>query len=282
MIDWNKQQLIVFDMDGTLYEGREHYDYYARLIMEDIVPHKQADYWADYNAVMNNAHPMQIGMVYDTVRDVGIILDADGWHIKGVVTWTGEQWSQTHVNQVYGEEALVPNDETHISIGDAWWVPFMVGCHYGNATSGWKKYSETKRYFNEIPGRYSIPLGLTEALRTLATSHTLVCLTNSDEADMEVTLQALGLGDVFHETIGAAKKPRQTAEHFQRLSESYGVPYEAMTSIGDNYLNEIAPALALGMQAVHIWPYAPSIHEGNLWRVQTLADFADAHVNNVK
>jgi len=101
---------------------------------------------------------------------------------------------------------------------------------------------------------------LQDFLKELKKKATVVLLTNSDKEDVNRLLNELSLTGLFHDVITSAQKPTKTVEFFRQVMKKFHVVEEETLSIGDNYINEIAPALLLGMKAVYIseHPYATS------------------------
>ncbi|MGL4523201.1 MAG: HAD family hydrolase [Bacilli bacterium] len=272
-MDWKGKKVFIFDMDGTLYEGRKQYDHYAKRIAMDLDEHIRNPFWEDYSKIMDHQHAMKIGMIYDISRDVGIEVHPVTIQALKVTNWDGEQWTEEQILEAYGTERVAVDDKILFSVGDAWWVPFMVAAHYGNPQSAFGHYLTTKDHFNKGESAYELPERIVETLEKLRATHTLVCMTNSEEKDMVATLQALGLGGVFHFYIPSAKKPIRTVEHLQEIATNLNCNFSEMVSVGDNYINEIAPALEIGMEAIHIWPYEETKVIDRLWRVSSLGAF---------
>ncbi|MDF0727383.1 hypothetical protein PY093_11865 [Cytobacillus sp. S13-E01] len=44
----NKTRVIVFDLDGTLYEDTHHFDYYALRLQEMLPEENRVLFWNDY------------------------------------------------------------------------------------------------------------------------------------------------------------------------------------------------------------------------------------------
>ncbi|WP_236567174.1 HAD family hydrolase [Geobacillus sp. TFV-3] len=59
-------KVIVFDLDGTLYEETSHFDYYAEQVAKRLCETDRPRFWNDYRAVLAGRHPLRIGVMYDT------------------------------------------------------------------------------------------------------------------------------------------------------------------------------------------------------------------------
>lgn len=242
-------KVLVFDLDGTLYDGTEHYDYYARLLANEIAADKREEYVNDYNRIKNYDHALTIGKIYDSSKDFIISLDPVTMEPIQVHTWEGQLVSKDELGEDYLQN--INYELPFIPIGDGWWLPLVTSYHYG-ARDVYHCYDKTKEYM--ATDEFKIPLikGLKEGLISVKESKKLVLLTNSDRDDVTRLLQLLDLTGLFHLEITDGKKPLETEKHLNHILKTYNVqPYEVV-SIGDNFMNEIAPALKLGMHGVYI------------------------------
>ena len=246
----NKPKLIVFDLDGTVYEDIHHFDYYVDLIKSLLPETTQDNFLKDYQLVLNNEHPLKFGRIYDTLNDLIIVQLKN--NIENVYTWSGSQLEQEKIAQLYPQPVNI-DMQRYLSIGDLWWVPNTIAFHYGlNRTQTKQSFLKTREYmmgsdFNMIP----VP-GFKECLASLKNTMHLVLMTNSPQIDSEVILEKLGLKDLFTEKIFTASKPTKTIAHIKYLSEKYQVSYDEILSVGDNYVNEILPASQLSCQTIYI------------------------------
>ncbi|CAM3827611.1 HAD family hydrolase [Alkalicoccus chagannorensis] len=239
--------LYIFDLDGTLYSGREHFDYYASLLKQDVQKEAKGAFEEDYEAMKRGDHPVKIGRAYSPVRDE--VVQVDPYTSRGtkVVDWYGRP-----VETSPYEAAALTFDFTHLAaIGDGWWLPFAAASHHG-VTNIQRRYHETKDYMASDSFQLTSIPGLPSFLRSLTRNHSAVLVTNSDLADTERILRELGLEDSFHEKICSAGKPRWTKSLFADLLRKYDVEAEEAVSIGDNLLNDVAPAVQMGMKGIYI------------------------------
>ncbi len=80
-------KVIVFDLDGTLYEDTHHFDYYAKRIEEKLPKEKRQAFRNDYRAVLSGQHPLKIGRIYDTEND--FILTLKDNFVENAYRWDG-------------------------------------------------------------------------------------------------------------------------------------------------------------------------------------------------
>ncbi|WP_052364174.1 hypothetical protein [Geomicrobium sp. JCM 19037] len=48
--------LVIFDLDGTLYEDTDHFDHYAKRLSEELPEQKRANFFQDYDDMKKGNH----------------------------------------------------------------------------------------------------------------------------------------------------------------------------------------------------------------------------------
>ncbi len=263
-------QVFVFDLDGTLYEGTDHFDYYAERLLLDVSSENKAAFRADYEKMKAGEHPVKIGKAYDVERDTILTLDPFTLKVVKAEAWDGEEWSEDQKNEVYSGQ-LSFDFETMIAIGDGWWLPFVAAKHYG-VQKCYPRYVETKEYMVTEQFQLEQIAGVRQGLETLKQSKKIVLVTNSDIDDVGRLLKELDLDGIFQHIVTSAKKPSRTEEIFKQIIEQYEVKPEEVVSVGDNFINEIAPALQMGMKAIYIDPLQGDLTHEQLKVVKSLGD----------
>lgn len=248
-----KVKVIVFDLDGTLYEDTHHFDYYANKLCEKLGIEKQELFKKDYEAILTGEHALKMGTVFDADHD--LILTHENGQVLQAHTWDGEPLSKHEVGKLYPKE-LQFNFHSMLSIGDLWWVPAAIARHYGidNESAG-LSFLETRQYMMTPEFQMKVVPGFKEILQRLSNSKKLVLLTNSPKRDSEVLLKKLGFDNLFDMLIFNGKKPLQTRDHLTGIKENYQVEYREILCVGDNMMNEIFPAKQLGCQTILIDPH---------------------------
>lgn len=267
-------EAIIFDLDGTLYEGTEHYDYFARVLSNYIQEEKaRKQYLDEYHEMTAWKHPLAIGKVLDRKRQVILTIDPMTNEIERVTEWTGEEWPVSAVLKTYGKSIAVDR-EKFAFVGDGWLLPILAGARHGiHAKYMQPSYQKVKEDMVGKDFLLKQTPGLKEGLRQLKTEgRKLILMTNSEADDVSRLLKKLDLDDVFHERLTMARKPYQTESNLQAIMERFNLEPGRVVSVGDNFLNEIAPALRLGMKGVYISPVANSPYTySGLTVVTTLA-----------
>jgi FMN phosphatase YigB (HAD superfamily) len=167
-----------------------------------------------------------------------------------------------------------------LSIGDLWWVPSAIGRHYGLTNKDtYAAFLETRAFMMSPYFTMKRIEGLAELLDELRHYLSLVLMTNSPEPDSEAILKKLGLSHVFHRKIFQARKPTDTAKHLETICTEFGVRYEEIMSIGDNWRNDIFPAKRLGCKTIYVDPYHIGTNESADIVVRRMGDCLDVLQN---
>jgi putative hydrolase of the HAD superfamily len=265
-------KLLIFDLDGTLYEDTDHFDHYCKLMQMRVSDDKKQAFWDTYERMKNGDHPVAIGKVYDIKNDTSVTVDPMTLQVTKVTSFNGEEWSDEQIKREY-EGDLVYDFERLIAIGDGWWLPYATAMHFGLKQSDtWECYNATKEYMVTDAFTLTKTAGLKEALEKLRQEKKIVLMTNSEKEDVKRLLDELELDGLFHAVHAESQKPLKTKEKLQEILEEFEIePHEAV-SIGDNFINEIAPALLIGLKAVYIQPNQIEIEHENLNVVPTLSN----------
>jgi putative hydrolase of the HAD superfamily len=267
----NNAKLLIFDLDGTLYEDTDHFDYYCRLLQKRVSDEKKQAFWNTYESMKNGTHPVGIGKVYDIKNDASVTVDPMTLQVTKVTSFEGIEWSEEQLKKEY-EGELVYDFERLIAIGDGWWLPYATAMHFGLKQSDtWECYNATKEYMVTDQFTLSKTPGLKDALMRMREKKKLVLMTNSEREDVKRLLNELELEGIFHTLHTESQKPLLTKDKLHAILEEFQVqPHEAV-SIGDNFINEIAPALLMGLKAIYIQPNRIEAEHENLHVVPTLS-----------
>jgi FMN phosphatase YigB (HAD superfamily) len=246
-------KVIVFDLDGTLYEDTHHFDYYAKKVEEKLSADKREVFRSDYKAALSGQHPLKIGRVYDAKTD--LILTIEDGYVRKAWRWDGAILINDEVQTLYPTKIEVNLDDM-LSIGDLWWVPVSIGRHYGLSNKEtYEAFLETRDYMMSPHFKMKPIHGLAETLADIRRHITLVVMTNSPEPDSEAILNKLGLAALFHKKIFLAGKPTKSKARFTEIRENYRVHFKEILSVGDNLVNDILPARELGCKTMFIDPH---------------------------
>ncbi|MCP8617904.1 HAD family hydrolase [Salirhabdus salicampi] len=243
-----KTDVIIFDLDGTLYEGEKHFSLLAENLKKRLPEQHRKSFDYIYAEVLAGNHPLSIGKIYDAKEDLIWTWDPFTEKLVEARNWDNETVEVENVPNTLGVNEF--DFERWIPLGDGWWPPHTIARHFGLSSKGTQDaYHETKEQMANLEGFLHPTPGLQEFLASLSTEKDLVLMTNSDAEDVERLLQFLGLHKFFTDIVPSALKPVKTKPYFEEVIKRYDVRPEQVLSIGDNFMNEIAPALQLGMYA---------------------------------
>jgi FMN phosphatase YigB (HAD superfamily) len=265
-----QSDLLIFDLDGTLYEDTAHFDYYASQLIQHVSEDQQEEFKREYEAIKEGNHVVSIGKAYDVKRDNVLTLDPMTLDVTEVHSWDGQLLKPAKVKELYSDE-LTFDFERMIAIGDGWWLPFVTAKHFG-VEDTYSSYMKTKEYMVTDRFQLTKTSGLKNALSSLKEKKTIVLMTNSDRDDVGRLLKELELEGLFTEIIPSAQKPVHTVSYFKEIMSNYNATCARTVSIGDNFINEIAPALKLGMKAVYIHSHGTEVDHENLVVIKTMAN----------
>ncbi|MFE8701378.1 HAD family hydrolase [Cytobacillus sp. FJAT-54145] len=252
-MDLSHVKVIVFDLDGTLYEDTHHFNYYADRLKEKLPTDKAMLFEQDYVDASHNHHTLRIGRVYDVEKDL-ILVQLDGV-VQEVFKWDGRALSKVEIEELYPQE-IVFDFEKILNIGDPWWIPVSIARHYGlSAEQAYYSFMETRKYMMGPEFEMEIITDFKETLEKVGTVRKLVLLTNSPEPDSSAIIKKLGFSEVFDLKIFDGKKPVETLAQFEKIKDHFGVRYDEILSIGDNWINEIRLAQSMGCSTIFIDPY---------------------------
>lgn len=263
-------QLVIFDLDGTLYEDTAHFDYYAQQLKQELDQEEWKEYEAEYQQMIDGQHIVSIGKAYDVVRDYVLRVDSLSLEVLQAWTWDGKELSVEERASHYNSPISFDFDSM-IAIGDGWWLPNVCARHFGVIDTQ-SAYNRTKEYMATDQFTLTRIPHLRSSLLHLKTKKNTVLLTNSQDDDVARLLQLLDLEGTFDHIITVARKPQHTLNHFSDLMEKYKVSPEQCLSVGDNFINEIAPAVKIGMKTILIDCYSLSYPEYQGIKVASISD----------
>lgn len=247
-------KVIVYDLDGTVYDDNRHFELYAREIQKYLPAEVHDAFWSDYRKVVEGHHPaLRVGTFYDLDHD--LVLYTRAGKVVRALHWEGTEAPPLVRQQLY-PGTVEPDQVKIVNVGDLWWVPSAVSSHYGGTSENHGKAFMAVREAMSDPGytMSAIP-HLAETIRSLKERFVQVLATNSPQPDSEAILSKVGLLGLFDHMYFRSNKPVGLKAIFSQLAEKYDVTMGEILSVGDNLVNEIAPARAMGCQTVFIDPH---------------------------
>ncbi len=150
--------------------------------------------------------------------------------------------------------------------GDNWEAVVMLARNYlGDDPVLKEAFHEVRDFMLSSRCRLEVPPGLRGFLQEWQERAEFVCVSNSQQNSAVPVLEKLGLLPAFEKVFTQARKPEGLAAIAETLLGENGSG-DVVLSVGDNYLNDIAPALQKGWATAHISPRGyfpgPSTYQG--------------------
>lgn len=150
--------------------------------------------------------------------------------------------------------------------GDNWEAVVMLARGYlGDDPVLKEAFHEVRDFMLSPVCRLEVPAGLRAFLYEWQERAEFVCVSNSQQNSAVPVLEKLGLLPAFEKVFAQARKPEGLTAIAETLLGDNGSGGEVL-SVGDNYLNDIAPALQKGWATAHISPRGyfpgPSTYQG--------------------
>ncbi|NBD25656.1 HAD family hydrolase [Paenibacillus glycinis] len=262
-------KVVIFDMDGTLYQEDTFLERYIRYLLEGTEHEEATDEAMRLGrAIIAGEHAIGFGHFYHMRDDVGLVLEGERF-VRGF-TWEGAAIEEGTIREygAFSEQAvhLIP-------IGDPWGVVTALGRKYRLPES--KLRSAFDRVRQEMllpPHRFERHDKLFEALEALGAVDKKILLTNTHFESGIAFMGYMGIRHLFDDVVCGANKPAGLHAYFNALL-AQGYQAHEILSIGDNPWNDLHPAKKLGGRTCMISPYPsgdPEIWDLRLRRLDEL------------
>lgn len=258
-------KVIIFDMDGTLYQEDTYLERYIRYLLEGTEHEGETEAAARAGrAILTGEHPFQFGHFYHTRDDVALVRHEDSF----ISCFTWEGLVNDEMVRSYG---TLSSEAAHlIHIGDPWGIAAVV-CHKYKLPAG-KLQSAFERVRKEMiaaPYHFEFRSELFQAIEELTAVDRKILMTNTYlESGIEF-LNYMQIRHLFAEVYCGAEKPLGLRYYFTKLLGQGYQPHEIL-SIGDNPWNDLHPVKRLGGRTCFISPYSSSDPEVWDLRLTTL------------
>jgi FMN phosphatase YigB (HAD superfamily) len=251
---------ILFDLDGTLYEDPAVYDRYARELAAFLPSGTARHYLSHWERARTGRDTARVGMGYDAERDC-LFRYARG-RIVSLVDWEGVETPVTSDTNEDPERPVGPPIEVPIfghnrrNIGDLWAMADVLAMHYGvPRASRSAAFMATRAFMATDAFQLHLPPGMKTCLSSLRSAGlTLVAMSNSPVASVHDVFDELGIRPYFSTIVGDAGKPVGLSTWLSGVADP-----NRLLSVGDNYVNDIEPALAAGAKALYIDRHATAL-----------------------
>lgn len=247
---------IIFDLDGTLYEDERVYDRFAEELARFLPYDRRAQYFRDWERAKQGDLAARIGLGYDETRDC--LFRFSGGRIMSFIDWQRHEEPAPAIGDTSLNRDARPEEppvevpifgEGRINIGDWWALPDVLAAHYGvPRPDRASAFLATRDFIGSEGFRLRREPWLVDTLQGLrGGGKRLVAMSNSPAASVDDVFDQLGVRRYFSLIVTSAEKPHGLT----RFLEEEAAP-ERVLSIGDNFVNDIEPALRAGSYALYI------------------------------
>jgi FMN phosphatase YigB (HAD superfamily) len=251
---------VLFDLDGTLYEDPAVYDRYAAELASNLSAEERERYLDEWGRARTGNAVARVGMGYDIERD--LLFRYAAGRIISQVGWDGVETPVTSSAAEAPERPVDPPIEVPIfghnrrNIGDLWAMADVLAMRYGvprEARSA--AFMATRAYMAGDAFRLYLPDGMDECLHSLrARGLKLIAMSNSPVESVHDVFDELGIRQYFSVVMGDSGKPVGLKNWFSDIDGP-----DLVLSVGDNYVNDIEPALKAGAEALYIDRHATDL-----------------------
>ena len=271
-MNWLEElKVVIFDLDGTLYQDDAFLGRYLSYMLDDTLTEAEiADLVMEAYDILDGSHSVPFGSFFD--RQQHFIYEHEKFVPTASFTWDGMKCEPP------GADA-----SSLLFIGDVWCVAHVYAEKYKLPTEKRASAFEKVRY-EMIAQPYGIQRhsSLFESIEAMDVERKIF-MTNTPGATGPAFVHYLNIGSLFDEYVFDAKKPVGMEKVVKSLMEEGYEPHEIL-SVGDNPFNDLAPVKKLGGRTCLISPYTHfGQHEwdGTVKTVDELAVFL-RHPSTVK
>lgn len=244
---------VLFDLDGTLYEDPAVYDCYAQELGSFLRSDARQRYLDQWERARTGRDAARVGMGYDAERD--LLFRYAGGHIVSLIDWQGLETPVQSATKEDPERPVGPPVEVPIfghnrrNIGDLWAMADVLAMHHGvpreNRSAA---FMATRAFMATDAFHLRLRPGMQPCLSALLSGGlTLAAMSNSPVESVHDVFDELGIREYFAMIVGDSGKPVGLTDWLSGVSEP-----ETVLSVGDNYINDVEPALKAGAQALYI------------------------------
>ena len=137
-------------------------------------------------------------------------------------------------------------------------------------------FARTREFMVTDACRLDVPEGLSAFLVGIAPVARRVLVSNTPTFGVLPLLARLELLDRFDEIVCDANKPSGLSVRLCALAEMYGLERDSVLSIGDHFVNDIEPALAVGCATAYLDPFRVGPRDRATLEAARFEDLLDA------
>jgi FMN phosphatase YigB (HAD superfamily) len=245
-------KVIIFDMDGTLYQEDNFMERYISYLLEGTEWEQETEASiAEARKILSGKHPIKLGHFYHKLDDV-VLVQNTGSFIQGLTPEGSALDGQIFVERY---ESLSLNDANVIYMGDPWGVVAAIRYKYKIAEHKMKYVFERIREEMLLePYQFKCHDEMLQTIQQLDAVEKKILMTNTYEKSGIDFLEYMQIIHLFDEIYCGAEKPFGIKKYIESLLEQGYQPHEIL-SIGDNPWNDLYPVKQIGGRTCFISPY---------------------------
>jgi FMN phosphatase YigB (HAD superfamily) len=143
-----------------------------------------------------------------------------------------------------------------VDAADGWEAAVLLaGGAPGASRAFAEPFARTRAFMLTDACELEVPDGLVELLERSAGMARRILVSNTPSFGVMPLLNRLGLAERLDEIVCDAAKPHRFAERLRAYADVEEVLPRAVLSIGDHFVNDIAPALEAGCSTAYVNPF---------------------------
>lgn len=143
-----------------------------------------------------------------------------------------------------------------VEAADGWEAAVLLaGGPSGASRAFGEQFARTRAFMLTDACELTVPPGLADLLERVQGRARRVLFSNTPSFGVMPLLERLGVTTLLDEIVCDSRKPYRFDARLAGLADALGIPPGSVLSIGDHYVNDIAPALAAGCATAYIDPF---------------------------
>lgn len=263
-MDWLKKiKVIIFDLDGTLYQDYTFLGRYIRHMLDDQLTDWELQQYVDEAyAILEGKHPVKLGYFYHRKNEK--VYAHEILEPTACFFWDGKE---------HDLEGDVPDGLFYI--GDPWCIAAIFAeKHCISQEIRMLAFEKVRKEMLCHPYEINRYHPLFETINDLAVERKIF-MTNTPNPSGQEFVKHLNLGHLFDEYIYDAKKPEGIQQVIEELLAEDYQPHEIL-SVGDNPFNDLHPVKKARGKTCLIsqYPHADTAQwDASVKTIEELADF---------
>ncbi|MDR6550236.1 HAD hydrolase-like protein [Paenibacillus qinlingensis] len=245
-------KVIIFDMDGTLYQEDTFMDRYIRYLLEGTEWEQDTQFSiASSRKILSGNHTIKLGHFYHKLDDVALVQNA-GRFVHGFLS-NGDELEGQEFAEKYA--ALSIYDTNLIYMGDPWGIVNTIR-HKCKIHEEQMKiaFERVREEMILEPYQFGLQHDLFQTIHNLTAIDRKILMTNTYEKSGIDFLHYMQIHHMFNEIYCGADKPFGIQKYMASLLEQ-GYHAHEVLSIGDNPWNDLYPVKQAGGRTCFISPY---------------------------